>query len=227
MLRLRGPTPAFTWDLEDCMGTQAVVSVRGSAVWCNCCSLEGGTALETAGPQDLWRAFVFINRYSMKCLQYWRVSLSSLAGPIKSHEMLFMWLYTNCFTAWCCYLSRYCVKHRKVRGLIPGKACAELVWPSSRVSGLPTSQPTVAPRTPPTTNNNTTFGLKTELLHSSAKHYFLVSLYLTMMWKVKAFHNIQTTKEGCYSAPLPPPRTTNGSKNGQVFQVWYLYHTTI
>lgn len=52
---------------------------------------------------------------------------------------------------------------------------------------------------------------------------FSVSLYLTMMWKVKAFHNIQTTKEECYSNP---PITTNGSKNVQVFQVWYLYYTT-
>lgn len=92
----------------------------------------------------------------------------------------------------------------KVRGLIPGKTCAELVWPSSRVSGLPRSQPTVAPKDSPTTTT-TTSGLKTELRHSSAKHYFSVSLYLTMMWKVKAFHNIQTTKEGCYSAPLPLP----------------------
>lgn len=52
---------------------------------------------------------------------------------------------------------------------------------------------------------------------------FSVSLYLTMMWKVKAVHNIQTIKEECYSNP---PITTNGSKNVQVFQVWYLFYTT-
>lgn len=32
---------------------------------------------------------------------------------------------------------------------------------------------------------------------------FSVSLYLTMMWKVKAVHNIQTIKEECYSTPPP------------------------
>lgn len=52
---------------------------------------------------------------------------------------------------------------------------------------------------------------------------FSVSLYLTMMWKVKAVHNIQTIKEECYSNP---PITTNDSKNVQVFQVWYLFYTT-
>lgn len=41
------------------------------------------------------------------------------------------------------------------------------------------------------------------------KRLFSVSLYLTMMWKVKAVHNIQTIKEECYSNP---PITTNGSK---------------
>lgn len=50
MHHLPGRMQAFSRDLEDRMGTQAVVSVRGSAVWCNCCSSEGGTALETAGP---------------------------------------------------------------------------------------------------------------------------------------------------------------------------------
>lgn len=51
----RGPTPAFSRDLEDRMGTQAVVLQSGATA-------APGTALETAGPRDRWRASVFINR---------------------------------------------------------------------------------------------------------------------------------------------------------------------
>lgn len=58
----------------------------------------------------------------------------------------------------------------------------------------------------------------------TASFLFSVSLYLTMMWKVKAVHNIQTIKEGCCSSVLPQDDWR--LNRVPVFQVWYLFYTT-